>query len=217
MQVSERSQRGVQRAHELGHPVPARWRGGIAPEHRDKSGRRLLSGVLDLRCSDTSISARGQLGRVRREGRGTKDVPDLGRPRERMQVGRTRGMTRGACCLPSDLGRRFPRGRMRGQCACSLHLGARSTLNESPRRFHGCVWASIVRVTCLEERQGLLSAFRRIAGYGAEVLHTQLDPTDTGRHVLIVSELATRPGTARATAARGMRREAPHAHGAAAA
>jgi hypothetical protein len=86
---------------------------------------------------------------------------------------------------------------MRSECAGSLQLRALSTLNENPRRLDGCAWPSVARVTCLEDRQDLLSALCGIAGYYPEVLRTQFDLADLGRHVLIVhvlivSELSVR-------------------------
>ena len=145
--------------------------------------------MLNLRCSNTSISARGQLRGVGCVGCGAKDVADLGRFRERVQVGRSCRMARGACRVPSGLRRRLPRSRMRSECAGSLQLRALSTRNENPRRFDGCAWPSVARVTCLEDRQDLLSALCGIAGYYSEVLRTQFDLAGLGRHVLIVHVL----------------------------
>jgi hypothetical protein len=98
-------------------------------------------------------------------------------------------MACGACRVPSGLRRRFPRSRMRSECAGSLQLRALSTLNENPRRFDGCAWPLVARVTCLEDRQDLLSALCGIAGYYSEVLRTQFDLAGLGRHVLIVHVL----------------------------
>src|SRR5664280_521055 len=106
-------------------------------------------------------------------------------------------MARGACRVPSGLRCRLPRSRMRSECAGSLQLRALSTLNENPRRLDGCAWPSVARVTCLEDRQDLLSALCGIKGYHPEVLRTQFDLADLIVHVLIVSELSVRDRSGR--------------------
>jgi hypothetical protein len=184
--ASSAPNRGVEFAHELRHSG-ATGRGGRIPTEYLGHGRcrTCRQGENRLACG-----AHPELRNAGGAGCGPKDVTDLRRLRDRVEVGGRRsisaGESRELCGLLGDRLRRTVRGEGRG----ALPVRSSGTLSEDPRRGQGLTRPGVVRGNSLELREQSLSAVGSEAHDGPQLVHRQIDlvaahgpivPSDTGR------------------------------------